>query len=607
MRFMSDVVKGLQVFSVTGVNTVSFAIAATDAARKGLLGFSVERFDPEENQRSFMRGYKVFRSLIPDPDETTNVSTFVHPIQSFVWDDFTAKADRRYVYSFLPFRGTAKQPKRDAPIDIEVHTEPLFAPKEVHDVFFNRGVASSQVYAKRFHNQHPDLQPTPEKRQEAWEWLTRDLQGAIIKFIDDAKQGDELLCCFYEFRYRPVADALMRAIGRGADVKLIVDAKVNEFTDNKGNFHPSFPREDNLELLADVKFPMDRVVLRTQRDSYIQHNKFMVLVRNGKPSAVWTGSTNISVGGIYGQTNVGHWVRDAATASAFVGYWKVLSTDPGKNGTTAAARKANEQFRKDVEALAKQPKDRAEVAKGVTPVFSPRLKLDMLKLYASLVDSAAELSCITLAFGINKEFKSVLADNSPAASPLVMMMLEKADLPPKKPKPGAKPPKNPPAPWVAINSTHNVYKAWGSFLRDAVHQFVRETDTRVMRDDKGNAINSHVVYVHSKFLLQDPLGKDPLVVTGSANFSDPSTTANDENMLLIRGDYRAADIYFTEFNRIFAHYYYRAVQDARRAQHDDPDANVFLAEKPEDWLGKYKPGTFRTKKVDAYRKMHVPA
>ena len=38
-------------------------------------------------------------------------------------------------------------------------------------------------------------------------------------------------------------------------------------------------------------------------------------------------------------------------------------------------------------------------------------------------------------------------------------------------------------------------------------------------------------YVHSKFLMMDPLGDDPIVVTGSANFSDASTNSNDENML----------------------------------------------------------------------------
>jgi phosphatidylserine/phosphatidylglycerophosphate/cardiolipin synthase-like enzyme len=93
-----------------------------------------------------------------------------------------------------------------------------------------------------------------------------------------------------------------------------------------------------------------------------------------------------------------------------------------------------------------------------------------------------------------------------------------------------------------------VYKAWGAFLRDPVYQWVRETNARQL------ALNHHVSYIHSKILLRDPLGADPIVVTGSANFSAASTTDNDENMLVIRGNRRVADIYFTEFNRLFNHY-----------------------------------------------------
>ena len=38
-----------------------------------------------------MRGFKVFHSIIPNPDKNTQVSTWDHPVQSFVWDDFTAR------------------------------------------------------------------------------------------------------------------------------------------------------------------------------------------------------------------------------------------------------------------------------------------------------------------------------------------------------------------------------------------------------------------------------------------------------------------------------------------------------------------------------------
>ena len=64
-------------------------------------------------------------------------------------------------------------------------------------------------------------------------------------------------------------------------------------------------------------------------------------------------------------------------------------------------------------------------------------------------------------------------------------------------------------------------------------------------------LNTYVQYVHTKIMLIDPLGDDPIVITGSANFSEASTTSNDENMLVIRGDTRIADIYLGEFMRLF--------------------------------------------------------
>jgi phosphatidylserine/phosphatidylglycerophosphate/cardiolipin synthase-like enzyme len=62
---------------------------------------------------------------------------------------------------------------------------------------------------------------------------------------------------------------------------------------------------------------------------------------------------------------------------------------------------------------------------------------------------------------------------------------------------------------------------------------------------------------HTKFMVIDPLGDDPIVVTGSANFSESSTTGNDENMLFIRGNSRVADIYLGEYMRLWNHYAFR--------------------------------------------------
>lgn len=581
MRFKSNTQGGYTVFAVTGINTVSFAIDFDPNQTHGLLGFGVEREDHIENERYFMRGFKVFESVIAMPTTDTIVSTFEQPVQSFVWDDFTGKENRQYTYYFYPYKGSPKNLDRTAPpIVIRVQTEPLIDAQAQHQVFFNRGVMSSQAYNRKFNNLAPDKLPA-QKQQEAFNWLSRDLLKGLRAFVAQAQSGDKLLGCFYEFHYQPAVQLFKDALDRGVDVQLIIDAKVNQSTDSKGKFHPSFPREANLKTLADVGFPDARIKRREASPSYIQHNKFAILVDGqDQPKAVWTGSTNISEGGIFGHTNVGHWIIDDMVAQKYRQYWQLLHQDTsGKN------------FKKTVDALQNDlsADEIAQMPNDIVPVFSPRSKQAMLETYAQLVDSATDAACVTLAFGINALFKSKLLDND-QNSPLVFMLLEKEDKPnPKKPDE-----------FVALKIDRNVYQSFGSFIKDGLNRWSKETNQR------NTGLNGHVIYVHSKFLLHDPLGDNPIVITGSANFSENSTTSNDENMIIVKGDKRTADIYFTEFNRLFNHYYFRNIYNKTIAENANSNANLkeslFLKE-DDEWLKKYQPGKFKMKRVQLYKKM----
>lgn len=594
MRFKSAKTGPYQVLAVSGTNTISFAIAADKAGTKGLLGFAVERSDPEGKQDFYAFGFKVFPSLIPKPDDKTRVKTSRHPVQSFVWDDFTAKPDHKYEYVFHPLKGTPKTLDRSGqPVAIRVQTEPLFSSLE-HDIFFNRGVASSQAYTREFGNKKPS-ELKGARQAAAKEWLSRQLDDAILKFIAGAANGDTLLGCFYEFRYQPVAEALKQALDRGVDVRLIVDAKNNKPKDKNGKVQDPFPRTENLAMIKKVGLPKASVFLRQARTNAIQHNKFMVLLKGPqkKPAEVWTGSTNLSDGGIHGQTNVGHWVREPGTAARFQAYWELLKADPGgRDGDDkAAVTKRNKDLRTAVEKILAPPASWPKVKKGITPIFSPRSGSEVLDMYAHMVDEASDTSCITLAFGINKTFKDLLKDNK-ADGHIGFFLLEKED----KPNPRAK------DPFVRLNAKNNIYEAFGSFIKEPLYQWAKETNTRILQ------LNSHVSYIHSKFLLKDPLGSDPIVVTGSANFSDASTKENDENMLVIRGNQRVADIYFTEFNRLFNHYYFRSVQERTRkmlstAEKKKQDQKSLFLDETDGWLAAYKPGSLKQKRVDMFKRM----
>jgi phosphatidylserine/phosphatidylglycerophosphate/cardiolipin synthase-like enzyme len=399
---------------------------------------------------------------------------------------------------------------------------------------------------------------------------------------------------------------LKTALGRGVKVRLIIDCKVNETTDKKGKVTESFPREENLRMLAKAGLPKPStaadatVIAREAKPGQIQHNKFMVLLKGAqaKPAEVWTGSTNISDGGIHGQTNVGHWVRNPAVAAAFTAYWEILKSDPGAvagedRSTSNAKRKA---YRDAVMALGPVPPRWEDIPNGASTVFSPRTGSAVLDMYVGALDAAVAFGGVTLAFVINKKFKAALVDNTAGnrpERPVIFLLLEKQD----RPNPRAR------DPFVPLTARQNVYQAWGSFLRDPLYQWTRETNARSL------GLNTHVAYVHSKFLLRDPLGADPIVITGSANFSDDSTNSNDENMLLIRGSGRVADIYFTEFNRLFNHYYFRSIQEVTFAGAErqanaaaDKDASLFLDETG-SWLEKYEPGKLRRKRVEVFTGM----
>jgi hypothetical protein len=127
-----------------------------------------------------------------------------------------------------------------------------------------------QAYRRRFENKPPDKLQPPSKQAEALQWLSRELDDAILKFIKNTNKGDTLLCCLYEFRYQPVADALRAPQKKGITLKLIVDAKVNEHTDSKGKFHESFPRIKNLETIAKAGILQSSVIRREARRSAIQ-------------------------------------------------------------------------------------------------------------------------------------------------------------------------------------------------------------------------------------------------------------------------------------------------------------------------------------------------
>jgi hypothetical protein len=62
---------------------------------------------------------------------------------------------------------------------------------------------------------------------------------------------------------------------------------------------------------------------------------------------------------------------------------------------------------------------------------------------------------------------------------------------------------------------------------------------------------------------------------------------NDENMLLVRGNTRVADIYMTEFDRIFRHFYFRNIANELAGSESSDEAVSIFLDETDGWSERY--------------------
>jgi phosphatidylserine/phosphatidylglycerophosphate/cardiolipin synthase-like enzyme len=302
----------------------------------------------------------------------------------------------------------------------------------------------------------------------------------------------------------------------------------------------------------------------------IQHNKFIVLLDGGRPIEVWTGSTNLTAGGIFGQSNVGHVIRDPAIARQYLDYWQQLAADPplkAPHGQLADAGFAqwNAMQFPDPQGPAEQNSTKV--------VFSPRPTERALEWYAEQMGEAQQSVHFTTAFTVAAQILAK-ALVPPPDGLLRYLLMESIGGP-----------LHDPYEQMRVIPANRI--AWGDALAAVAAPAPGGSPMALAEALTG--LNDHVNYLHTKYLLVDPLGGDPLVINGSANFSKNSTLANDENMVICRGDRRLADIFLSEFMRLFRHFEGRNQWNAMTSQQQRD--SEFLVE-DESWSqAAFTPGT----------------
>ena len=135
-----------------------------------------------------------------------------------------------------------------------------------------------------------------------------------------------LRAAVYEFECGAMLTAFGAAAQAGADVQIVYDAVANASKSQPEDT----PRVANEKAIDAAGI---RPLCTPRTHTTIAHNKFIVLLEDGAPVAVWTGSTNFTEGGIYGQWNVGHVVRDSAVATRYLELFGELKKDEAPKAT----------------------------------------------------------------------------------------------------------------------------------------------------------------------------------------------------------------------------------------------------------------------------------
>lgn len=575
----------LSVRAISGLEMVLFGFNVPDNQRTNLLGFRIRKRKRDSTYYELNDG-KCFKGT----DESL--------IQDFLWGDYSVDPAKTYHYQISAVYGSPGQTTESEVLEFEVKTED--PQHKAHAVFFNRGVAGSQAYSKRFgiykRSYKSDsletvsseikyqefIKPDDVPDGEAFKWLSRGLEEALLDYVAQAKDSTYAIrASLYELSHVPAAQAFVDALERGADVKIIHHAKPKraykmgrskdsnvkvsthvEYTDKGTNeiidtkkYSGELRKVDTLEGITStaletvgkvgLKNPENQdafsEMLIQRTDTTISHNKFIILLKDGKPIQVWTGSTNITGGGIFGQSNVGHIIRDEAIAQAYLDYWNKLSEDPPKRkGRAANSPEAMydwiDQHNPDLGAI--EPN-------STHAIFSPRKNDDMLQWYADRMAEAKQSVFFTAAFSMDQKVFDVLkAGGAETDSLMLRYLLLESDRGLMRTK-------------MDGLRGEKAYKNKGkNYNRIAVGDTFRKRpgENPDVPLDFLTGLNDHVNYIHTKYMVIDALTDDPLVVSGSANFSEASTVKNDENMLIIRGNTRIADMFVCEFMRLFNHF-----------------------------------------------------
>jgi len=465
------------------------------------------------------------------------------PFQRYSWVDHDANTGDTVSYRVIPIVRHANRKLERLEHEASPFSDPITLGEVAHgsrcQAFFNRGFVMSQFMARYLREHGLTLAEFKEQIRDSEDeeaehairnFLSGDLRIALLKLLRDAASthGVEVFAALFEVSDHELIDALA-ALGPRAHVVLangsVKKAKGETSAEARA-------RDENHSARTRLRRARVDVALRNRFISpgALGHNKFVVVVRDGEPAQVWTGSTNWAPTGLCTQINNGILITDTAVAEIYLDQWRRLRD--AKNDFPTELVDANSS---------------GHPAGNITVWFTrTRKKADLAALSAEVEKAKHGILFLMFMPGATGVLATVMKR---AFEPDFFVRGVVSTLPNGR----------------GDESEADVEVVDGSESRslhleiiqpEGVHlpmsQFAEETTRKQFLSQVGHAI------IHSKVLVIDPFGDEPVVITGSHNFSGTASTANDENFVIIRGDKALAEAYAVNAEAAYQHYRWRA-------------------------------------------------
>jgi len=467
------------------------------------------------------------------------------PFQRFSWTDHDADTGDVVSYRVIPvIRNTAGE------LEQQLAHASAWSPfatlgkntSGTFKAFFNRGFVMSQFMARFLKAKKLTLKQFKQRISDKddktiRDFLSGDLRLALLNQLKIAKQEKtDVFAALFEMSDDELITALS-GLGKRAHVVLANGSITKRKNETSAEARKRDENEDGRARLVSAKCEVE-VKDRFLSPGALGHNKFLIrLGKNGKPAAVWTGSTNWAPTGLCTQVNNGLLVSDRAVAQVYLDQWHRLHD--AKSAFPDPLVDSNSKPKKVGD-------DTAGEIRSVVWFTRARKGVDLDALRDEVERARDGILFLMFMPGSTGLFSTVAARSS---EPNLYVRGVVSELP------------NGRGDESAVDVSLIDGRTHTSLHLDIIQpegvahpfaNFAEEVTRKQFLSGIGHAI------IHSKVVVIDPFSSDPTVITGSHNFSTSASSKNDENFIIIKGDRQLAESYAVNVLSAYQHYRFRA-------------------------------------------------